>query len=224
LKKLNPVATRNAYDRDKQMAIDRRSLMLGDILITTKDHLVSHCGIVAGYRDVRGPGGFSVPAAYPDIVYHATGNGMKKDDIAVWLSERGASGVFRMSGLKNVTVGGKDPRKLIADMAVQLFSRCYYSKARAYVLSWTATTDFGSGAKGRLAKYTDRLGNGATNMIPVFCSEYVILSYQLAAMGDTNAPFFIELDGKHCLPKDLRNWILQQTKPGGKWLYMGDLT
>jgi hypothetical protein len=65
------------------MAVDRKSLMLADILITVKDNAVSHCGIVAGTRDVRGAGGFSVPAAYPDIIYHATGSGMKKDEIAV---------------------------------------------------------------------------------------------------------------------------------------------
>jgi hypothetical protein len=50
------------------------------------------------------------------------------------------------------------------------------------------TTDYASGAKGRLAKYTDRPGGGQQNMIPVYCSEYVMLSYQLAANGDTNAP------------------------------------
>jgi hypothetical protein len=205
------------------MAVDRKSLMLADILITVKDNAVSHCGIVAGTRDVRGAGGFSVPAAYPDIIYHATGSGMKKDEIALWLSERGKTGIFRMKGLKFVTVGGKDPRKIIADMAVKLYGRCFYSKPRAYVLSWTGTTDYGSGAKGRLAKYTDRLGGGQQNMIPVYCSEYVILSYQLAAQGDTNAPFFIDLDGKHCLPKDLRNWSLSRTKPGGSWEYLGDL-
>jgi len=204
------------------MAIDRKTLELGDILITVKDNAVSHCGIVAGTRrQRRGADYEDVP--YPDIVYHATGGGMKKDEIAVWLSERGKTGIFRMKGLKYVSVGGKDARKLIADMAVKLYGRCFYSKPRAYVLSWTGTTDYGSGAKGRLAKYTDRLGGGQQNMIPVYCSEYVILSYQLAAQGDTNAPFFIELDGKHCLPKDLRNWILQRTAPGGKWLFMGDL-
>ena len=45
----------------------------------------------------------------------------------------------------------------------------------------------------------------------------------LAANGDTTAPFFIELDGKLCLPKDLRNSILSRTKPGGTWEYLGDL-
>jgi hypothetical protein len=205
------------------MAIDIRSLKLGDILITVKDNAVSHCGIVAGTRQTR-VGGRYVDLPYSDIVYHATTGGMKKDEIQMWLGSRGPTGIFRMKGLKNLTFGRKTAGQQIADTAVKLSERCFYSKPRAFFLSWTGTCDFGSGAKGRLAKYSERLGNGSRNMIPVYCSEYVILSYQMAANGDISVPFFIELDGKHCLPKDLRNWILSRTKPGGNWEYLGDLT
>jgi hypothetical protein len=205
------------------MAIDRKTLQLADILITVKDNAVSHCGIVAGTRrQRRGADYEDVP--YPDIIFHATGGGMKTDEISQWLATRGKTGIFRLKSMRNVTIGGKPARKQIADTAVKLSERCFYSKPRAYFLSWTGTCDFGSGAKGRLAKYTERLGNGQRNMIPVYCSEYVILSYQMAANGDESAPFFIELDGKHCLPKDLRNWILSRTNPGGSWEYLGDLS
>jgi hypothetical protein len=58
----------------------------------------------------------------------------------------------------------------------------------------------------------------------LYCSEYVVLAYQIAAEGDEAVGYFIALDGKRTLPKDLRNWLLQRTTPGGSRSYVGDLT
>jgi hypothetical protein len=52
----------------------------------------------------------------------------------------------------------------------------------------------------------------------------VVLAYQIAAERDEAVGYFIALDGKPTLPKDLRNWLLQRTTPGGSRSYVGDLT
>ena len=89
-------------------------------------------------------------------------------------------------------------------------------------MSWLASSGFGSGAQGRLQKYLGRIGSGQPLDIAVYCSEFVVLGYQLAAKGDSHAAFFIDLDAKHTLPKDLRNWLLHRSK-GGSWQVMGNL-
>jgi hypothetical protein len=199
--------------------IDSRSLQLGDILITAASNTVSHCGIVAGTTTVN-RGGTIVNR--PDVVYHATSKGIKSDDATGWSARTGGVGVFRMRGLRQLTVGGKPAAKLIEDAAQSLAARCHYSPGRAIFKSWTGTSSYGSSAKGRVKKYLERLGSDGPFTIAVYCSEFVVLSYQLAAKGDESQPFFIELDGKHALPKDLRNWLLARAK-GGTWQVMGDL-
>ncbi|HEY8289550.1 MAG TPA: hypothetical protein VIG49_09790 [Acetobacteraceae bacterium] len=197
--------------------IDTRSLQLGDILITSADNTVSHCGIVGDTTSVNTPKG-KVDRA--DMIYHATSKGIKLDDASGWAGTN--VGVFRMRGLANLTVGGKPARSMIAAAAAKLAARCHYSPGRAIFKSWTGTSDFGSNAKGRVKKYLARLGADGPFTIAVYCSEFVVLSYQLAAKGDEDQPFFIDLDGKHSLPKDLRNWLLQRAK-GGTWQVMGEL-
>jgi hypothetical protein len=197
--------------------IDTRSLQLADILITKASNTVSHCGIVAGTTSVNTGAGRKDRA---DVVYHATSKGIKHDDASGWTD---GVGVFRKRGLKNLTVGTKAAPALIADAAQALAERCHYSPGRAIFKSWTGTSSYGSSAKGRVKKYLERLGAGGPFTIAVYCSEFVVLSYQLAAKGDDNASFFIELDGKHTLPKDLRNWLLQRCNVGGSWQFMGDL-
>jgi hypothetical protein len=202
------------------MTVDTRSLQLGDILITSADNTVSHCGIVAGTTRVNRPGG-AVERA--DMVYHATSKGIKLDDASGWTAIKGGVDVFRKRGLANTSVGGKPAAKVIADAAGKLAARCHYSPGRAIFKSWTGTCDYGSSAKGRVKKYLDRLGSDGPFTIAVYCSEYVVLSYQLAAKGDDDASFFIELDGKHTLPKDLRNWLIQRSTVGGTWQVLGAL-
>lgn len=197
--------------------INTKSLQLGDILITSADNTVSHCGIVADTTSVNTAAG-RVDRA--DRIYHATSRGIKLDDAIGWAGTN--VGVYRMRGLRNLTVGGKSAQSLIAAAASALAARCHYSPGRAIFKSWTGTSDYGSSAKGRVKKYLARLGAEGPFTIAVYCSEFVVLSYQLAAKGNEDAAFFIELDGKHTLPKDLRNWLLQRAK-GGSWQVMGDL-
>jgi hypothetical protein len=188
---------------------------LGDILITVVDNAVSHCGIVAGMTVGGNP--------RPQIVYHATTGGILNDDIVVWRNQRGKAGVFRMRGLRYLTVRGVKAGKLIANTAVTLAGRCRYSKPRAWFQSWMGTSTYGEAGQARVAKYLARLGTPGNQFITtVYCSEFVELSYQLAAKGDDTAPFLIDLDGKHSLPKDLRNWLLSHCDPSGKWLFVGE--
>jgi hypothetical protein len=202
------------------MAVNTRSLQLGDILITSADNAVSHCGIVGDTTSVNTSNG-RVDRA--DMIYHATSKGIKLDDASGWVGIKGGVGVFRKRGLSAMSVGGKPAAKVIADAASKLAARCHYSPGRAIFKSWTGTSDYGSSAKGRVKKYLDRLGSDGAFTIAVYCSEFVVLSYQLAAKGDDQAGFFIDLDGKHTLPKDLRNWLLQRAIAGGTWQTLGDL-
>lgn len=199
--------------------VDPKTMKLGDILITAASNTVSHCGIVAGTTSINAASG---RVDRPNIVYHATASkGVTQDEIGVW--DRGATGVFRCKSLRFITQGGVTAEKKIAAAAVALASRCSYGKGRAFFKSWTGTSDYGSSAKGRVAKYLQRLGADGPFVTTLYCSEYVVLAYQIAAKGDETVPYFIDLDGKHTLPKDLRNWILQRTKAGGSWEYVGDL-
>ena len=63
----------------------------------------------------------------------------------------------------------------------------------------------------RLAKYRERLRNAQGVVKNVYCSELVILSYQLACIkGDTIDEanrMFIRLDGKHTWPSTLRRYL-----------------
>ncbi|MBP0465176.1 hypothetical protein J5Y09_14720 [Roseomonas sp. PWR1] len=201
--------------------LDPRTLQLADIVITDASNLVSHCGIVAGTSRVNTPGGIVNRA---DMIYHATTKkGVSADPASTWASERGKSSVFRCKTLRFLSQGGKPSGTSIAEAAVALSTRCTYGKGRAWVKSWTGSSDYGASAKGRVAKYLQRLGAGGPFVTELYCSEYVVLAYQLAARGDENAGYFIDLDGKHTLPKDLRNWLLSRTRPGGTWSYLGEL-
>ena len=186
-------------------------LKLGDILITSPKEIVSHCGIVGGtYKTAAGN-------ERVGMIYHATGGGMKAFTPPEWTSKYKESGVFRL------TNPPADGLQAVGAAAIKLKSRCTYGVGRAFFESWTGTSTFGPSAKGRLLDAQARLGFGEGKfLIEVFCSEFVILAYQIGAKGDENSPLFINLDGKHALPKDLRNWILQRSSPGGKWSVMGE--
>lgn len=203
------------------VAVDSRTLKLGDILITAADKLISHCGMIAGTTRVNSAEG---RVDRPSVVYHATSSrGVAQDDAGTWAGVYGRTGVFRCKSLRFITQGRLSAEKTIADAAVALSTRCAYGKGRAVLKSWTGTCSYGSSARGRVAKYLQRLGADGAFVTTLYCSEYVVLAYQLAARGDETRGYFIDLDGKHTLPKDLRNWLLQRTRPGGSWSYLGDL-
>jgi hypothetical protein len=195
------------------MAISSRDLQLGDVLITLSNKLVSHAGVVG---DSIESGPFNQRVKKPGMIYHATMGGILEDPVGQWISGRGASDVFRLTSMP---AGGGEK---IGAIAKELRKRCEYGKFRAWFESWTGTSAFGPAAKGRLYEYQAKLkmGNGPF-ITDVYCSEYVILCYQLAADGNSGSPLFIALDGKHSLPKDLRSWFLQHTST---WTALGELT
>ena len=84
-----------------------------------------------------------------------------------------------------------------------------YGVARAVLKSWSSSTRFSSNARDRLAKYRERLGNHQGQVAIVknlYCSEFVVLIYQLACAGEDD-PNFININAKHTLPRDLRRWM-----------------
>ncbi len=201
------------------MPIGAKFLQLGDILITAADNTVSHCGIVAGTTTINAASG-KIDRA--DMVCHATSKGIKTDAAAEWANRPGGVGVFRMRGLNHISSGGKPATKRIAEAATFLASHCHYSPGRAVFKSWLTSSEYGSGAQGRLKKYLAKIASGQPLDIAVYCSEFVVLSYQFAANGDSHAAYFIDLDAKHTLPKDLRTWLLQRAR-GGSWQVLGNL-
>ena len=204
--------------------ISSKDLTYGDVLITAASNLVSHCGIVAGTREVKTSGGLYAPTVNrTDMIVHATSGGILTEDSQKWITKRGATDVFRFRSMRFTSLGGKGAAESVAAAAVKLAAKCCYGKGRAYFKSWTGTSTYGENAEARLKKYLSRLGAGDKHLISLYCSELVVLSYQIAAQGDTNVPFFIDLDGKHTLPKDLRNWFLQRVNTGGSWQVMGEL-
>lgn len=64
------------------------------------------------------------------------------------------------------------------------------------------------GARERRLKYRTRLNYHQGVVKNVYCSELVILSYQLG-LGDENHALFIKKDSKHTLPKTLRDHLRQ---------------
>jgi hypothetical protein len=81
-----------------------------------------------------------------------------------------------------------------------------------------ASHKFDAGARQRLAKYTARASGSPKN---VFCSEYVILCYQMAC-GDLGLPqtaaHFPNRDAKYTTPWDLEAYLL---KYAAVWQLLG---
>jgi hypothetical protein len=139
-----------------EASVDWKTLKLGDILITAASNTISHCGIVAGTTSINAASG---RIDQPNIVYHATSSkGVAQDDTQTWPGGRGATGVFRCKSLRFNSAGGVSAEQSIENAAVALASRCSYSAGRAAFKSSTGTSSYGSSAKGRVAKYLQRLG------------------------------------------------------------------
>ena len=201
------------------MILSDKKLQVGDILITSQRNFVSHCGIVAKYSPPTDEKRFTNIG-----IIHATTGGMQEDDPVKWTHVRGSTDVFRYDWESSPFQSRKMKEKL-TNVAYGLKQRCSYSKTRAFIKSWTGTSSYGPNAAERLSKYTFRYNNpNITTIANLYCSEFVILCYQIASMeGDTinsSSKYFINLDGKHSLPKDLRNWLLNRQ---GFWSMAGTL-
>lgn len=167
----------------------RLELKAGDILIHDSSKTVSHCGLVIKNFDVA----------------HATSNGMLCNDAGEWLKH---SDVWRP---KNLLDGMEDRLDKIGRLITKDGTKTEHGTTRAGI-SWFGSSSFGDKARGRLATYRLRmeLAESKTKdqviMKNVFCSELVIVCYQLACK-DENSRHFIKLDGKHTMPKNLRAYL-----------------
>lgn len=199
-----------------------RELLPGDIVISAKSNFISHAGIVAGTVQVTS--GNSQTVARPGIT-HATTGGLFTNSGPDFVKKYGIPEVFRYIDIANVRIGARPAGEVIEATALSIMGRTSYGFGRAGLLSWTGTSSFGISAKGRLLKYLAKLKmNQHLHITNLYCSEFAVLCYQLACEGDEKSKIFIDLDGKHTLPKDLRNWLLNRCNPQGKWQLAGELT
>ncbi len=175
----------------------RSRMAAGDILINTSTFKPAHCGIVVAGLDV----------------IHATGKGIRTDDIDLWGSE---ADVFRPAPVLTATELGN-----VCNVANEIKNSAQYGITRAGIKSTFSTGSVGTGARARLDKYRQRLENAQGVVKNVFCSELTILCYQLAWIKgshvDEGHRLFIALDGKHTWPSTLRRYLNQNPN----WQLMG---
>ena len=180
----------------------------GDILCD--NGLIGHCGIAL--RQVA-----DGPVGDAHFASHAMG-GMGVH-VSTW-PYRGP--VFRPI---NITEGRLAEIHRLARM---LREATQYGIGRAIFKSWSGSSTYSASARDRLQKYRDRMAafpalgehQGRLVVKNVYCSEYVVLLFQLAA-PDEDDPYFIELNAKHVLPKTLERWL--RARPV-LWLHVGNTT
>lgn len=186
-------------------------IKVGDILINNNTFSPSHCGVVT---EATKPSSFTVT--------HATRNGMKVEGFLNWSHE---ADMFRMKpGLSD------DEAEAVAAVASEIAKSATYGKTRAVFHSTFASNKVGPGLAKRLEKYRERLKEHQGVIKNVYCSDLVVLSYQLACgIGvkdhkvttkdavDQSNRLFIKLDSKHCWPSTLRTYLMADKD----WEYLG---
>ena len=167
--------------------MQRKVLRAGDILINTSTFKPAHCGILYDQY----------------YVIHATSKGIKKDPIEEWSEE---ADMFRA----NPELTDQQAESVVK-IAEEIKTSAEYGKTRAVFKSTFASGKAGEGLMARLAKYNERLQDHQGMVKNVYCSELVILCYQMAWYQEmeakTNARLFINLDGKHTWPSTLRRYL-----------------
>jgi hypothetical protein len=185
---------------------------IGDILINTNTFSPSHCGVVTE----------AIAKTNTFTITHATRNGMKVEGFLNWTEE---ADMFRMKpGLSDTEA------EAIAAVASEIAKFAQYGKTRAVFHSAFASNKVGPGLNKRLEKYRQRLQEHQGVIKNVYCSDLVVLSYQLAcgiavkdhkieAKGvvDQSNRLFIQLDSKHCWPSTLRTYFMAHKD----WEYLG---
>lgn len=188
-------------------------LMAGDILVTPG--APGHAGIAlaeagrnqALNRRVNEDG--QRPAA--THIFHATAREGLVSTI-VWPE---VSLVYRPADISPELCGK------LESIAHEIAESARYGLARVMFKSWSAGSHFSANARGRLAKYRARLQNHQGVVKNVYCSEFIVLVYQLAC-DDENHPLFLRLNAKHTLPgalgeylrRDATNWSLMGATDG----------
>jgi hypothetical protein len=177
-----------------------------DIIIDMKPTF-GHCAIVTGYSLPRTSG-----PPYGSRVTHATTRGVRSES---W--EYGEAYCFRS---KNLT---KAEAEKISNVAQEIFAHSNYGTARAVFKSWAGSSTFGSSAMKRLEKYRSRMTTDQTEATikNVYCSELVVVAYQIGLDLDTSNQSWIDLDGKHTLPSTLKTWLERSPT---RWECVGKIT
>ena len=124
----------------------------------------------------------------------------------------------------SLPVLGEEERQLTGDevdrvdsIANEIKNSAVYAVGRAVFKSTFSTHTAGAGLQKRLDKYRERLKNHQGVVKHVYCSELVILCYQLAWENDRHR-LFIDLDGKHTWPSTLRRHL----KNTIHWQHLGE--
>jgi len=200
-----PVYITNGQDRLSE------KLRVGDILINTNTFSPSHCGIVT---DATAPNSY--------MITHARRKGMITEGFLNWADE---ADMFRMKpGLST------EEAEAVALVALEIAKSATYGKARAVFQSTFSSHKVGKGLEARLEKYRERLQEHQGVVKNVYCSDLVVLSYQLACGVTTKdgkiatkdfvyqgERMFIRLDSKHCWPSTLRTYLMADRD----WEYLG---
>jgi hypothetical protein len=175
-------------------------LLAGDILINTSTFQPAHCGIVVN-------GG---------TVVHATNKGIRDDPYSYWGTQ---SDIFRPAPALT-----EAQQKKVVKIAFEIKGSAEYGLSRAAFKSTFSSGSMGEGAATRLEKYRQRLQNHQGVIKNVYCSELVILCYQLAWITgtaiNTADPHFIPLDGCHTWPSTLRRFLKNNAT---NWTSLGTL-
>jgi hypothetical protein len=159
----------------------------GDVLINTSTFSPAHCGILVDSHQV----------------VHATNDGIVRSAVDMWSSQ---ADVFRPTPALTAAELAK-----VANIAEEIRDSAAYGLGRAMFKSTFSSGGVGSGAMSRLNKYRERLHDHQGVVKHVYCSELVIISYQLAWIAgdriDATHRLFIQLDGKHVWPSTLRRYL-----------------
>lgn len=189
-------------------------LAAGDILITDKPG-VGHAGVAVfdstlfdeNFVNMMRANGQAVRA---NAVAHAVMGG----GIEITYGWHQRSKVFRPKTLDLAF------QERIFSVAKEMEASSRYGMARAVLKSWGRSSKFSTNAADRLQKYRDRMANHQGNVAivkNVYCSEFVVLCYQLACANENDVRF-INKNAKHTLPLQLKAWL---DKNPTDWKRMG---
>jgi len=177
------------------------SVQACDIIIDIKP-LFGHCGIVTGNffgKSNQIPGGSQV--------LHATRDGVFEGQWSL-----GKAHCFRANNLNRTEAIN------IQKVAIEIKYSAEYGVARSIFKSWSGSSAFGSGSLQRLSKYRTRMQEDQGVLKNVYCSELVVLCYQLGLDIQQDHANWIDLDGKHTLPSTLKSWL--ERRPT-RWSFVG---
>ncbi len=172
-----------------------------DIIIDTKPYF-GHCGIVTGNFNIISnviPNGIEV--------IHATKKGIVE---TTW--ENGKAYCFRAVNLS------RSEAQKIQHVSNEIKGAAEYGASRAIFKSWAGSSSFDGSALERLEKYQKRMTSHQGVLKNVYCSELVVLAYQLGLNINQSHLSWINLDGKHTLPSTLKSWLEEFPT---KWKFEG---